>query len=101
MSEYSDADGYPTTALAHVFQNASCGRELLDAAAEYFTASGYGSVEVDGPVYRFVTRGWSGCEEIVDGLMSNVFSGRLWESSHRGGLHVFDASNDITPEASP
>lgn len=95
MSMYVDGDGYPSDELRDLFKNPRCGRVLLEAASEYFVASGYGDASRDGPLFKFVTGGWSGCEEVIEGLMSNMYSSRLWESSHRGGMHVFDVSGDV------
>lgn len=83
-----------------MFNAPHCGKDLLDAAAEYFEASFCGKVTIErrNGTYRFSTGGWSGCEEVIESLMSNVFSSRLWESSHRGGIHIFNVSNDIVSE---
>jgi hypothetical protein len=40
-------------------------------------------------MWEFVTGGWSGCEQIIDAFYSNYLAkSLLWESAHRGGLHV-------------
>jgi len=39
--------------------------------------------------WEFVTGGWSGCEDIWSAFCKNpVAYSVLWESSHRGGLHI-------------
>ena len=39
---------------------------------------------------RLITGGWSGNESIVNALMDNMMFRMLcWNSSHRGGLHIF------------
>lgn len=39
---------------------------------------------------RLATAGWSGNEDIVSALYKNVMFRMLcWQSSHRGGLHIF------------
>lgn len=39
---------------------------------------------------RLATSGWSGNEEIINHLNNNLwFGSRFWESSHRGGLHIY------------
>lgn len=51
----------------------------------------YGTVRkrFDGS-WEFVTGGWSGCEAIIAALMGNYIAWTmLWQSSHRGGLHIF------------
>jgi aromatic ring-cleaving dioxygenase len=47
--------------------------------------------------WEFVTGGWSGCEEIIIAFMDNsIAMSMLWESSHRGGLHVL-----VEPSTAP
>lgn len=36
------------------------------------------------------TGGWSGNERIIDALDGTMFHLRFWESSHRGGLYVYE-----------
>lgn len=39
---------------------------------------------------RLATAGWSGNEDIVSSLRKNtMFRMICWQSSHRGGLHIF------------
>jgi len=39
--------------------------------------------------WEFVTGGWSGCEQIINAFYDNTLAHAvLWESTHRGGLHV-------------
>jgi hypothetical protein len=39
--------------------------------------------------WEFVTGGWSGCEAIIGAFYENHLAHAcLWESTHRGGLHV-------------
>ena len=37
----------------------------------------------------FVTVGWSGNESLLGALNMTMFEMRFWESSHRGGKHVY------------
>ena len=54
-----------------------------------------GEVEV-----RFVTGGWSGNESLLSALEGTMFKFRWWESSHRGGLHVYLVNVDDWDRAS-
>lgn len=48
--------------------------------------------EENGRLYM-TTGGWSGNEEIISAMSENlVLWGMFWESSHRGGLDVFNAA---------
>jgi len=39
---------------------------------------------------RLATAGWSGNEDIISALYDNtMFRMLCWQSSHRGGLHIF------------
>lgn len=53
--------------------------------------SDYGDVRVkDDDSWEFVTGGWSGNEAMIGALRQNFMAwSQLWESSHRGGLHIF------------
>lgn len=47
-------------------------------------------------IWEFVTGGWSGCEEIIGAFYENPLAqAMLWESTHRGGLHVLMAPTDV------
>lgn len=61
-----------------------CLPELIEAAH---------STDRDGrPIVRIrlVTGGWSGNEEVIGEIDATWFGVLYWQSSHRGGLHVFD-----------
>lgn len=41
----------------------------------------------------FVTGGWSGCEDIISAMDRSVGLMMAWESSHRGGKHIYKVRN--------
>ena len=43
-----------------------------------------------GRRYRLATGGWSGNESVIGALSRNpMFDALCWQSSHRGGLHIY------------
>jgi len=50
----------------------------------------YGRFTRKDNVLELATGGWSGNEDIIQSLRKNLFWMITWESSHRGGLFVFD-----------
>lgn len=47
--------------------------------------------EDSDPALRLVTGGWSGNEELIGALQQNIVAwGMTWQSSTRGGLHIFE-----------
>jgi hypothetical protein len=46
----------------------------------------------DEPVVRvrLATGGWSGNEDVINELDGTFFSFRYWQSSHRGGKHIYE-----------
>lgn len=83
-----DDDGYPTEESLETLRTRMDSLANFDDAEEYFKAS-IGYAERDGDELRFITSGWSGCEAVIEALMHNACTRLCWESSHRGGLHVF------------
>ena len=81
--------GYPTDELIEQLRTMEDSDGVLRLAAEAVNATGYGSAWEEDDMLKVATRGWSGCEDIVVALNANVFAMVRWESSHRGGLHVF------------
>jgi|SRR5882672_12409106 len=52
--------------------------------------SDMGTMTRKGRTFRCVTGGWSGNQEILAALQENVMFWTLcWESSNRGGRHIF------------
>lgn len=89
-----DCEGYPADSLLDGIANfpvenkAGCARllEHLEPAV-----APYGWFTKDGTRYEIATGGWSGVESIVGALESNfLFWALAWESTHRGGLYVFE-----------
>jgi len=84
-----NSDGYPTnetlTAIAEW-------KHPFDGLEEFLTEAfkGYGRVWREKGLLKIATGGWSGNEEMIAALQDNViFWAMCWDSSHRGGLFVF------------
>lgn len=65
-----------------------------------YLVEGYGGVKSENSgtdvEVRIVTGGWSGNEDVIgvlerglEGNSTTMFSMAYWDSSHRGGLHVY------------
>ena len=72
-------------------------RQLVDLLEEMWWTPTLMSVEewLDAQCKTVVrvslaTGGWSGNEQIIGTLDGSMFHLRFWESSHRGGLHVYE-----------
>lgn len=92
--ELTDPHGYPTDEALRSFRTHSrTVNELIDFAADLFNDD-YGSfttaTDADGALtLTYITGGWSGNEEVITALESTMFHMLCWESSHRGGKHVY------------
>jgi hypothetical protein len=92
-----DDDGYPTEwGIERVREFHGSPRQLIDLLEEMWWTPTLMSVEewLDTQCKKVVrvslaTGGWSGNEQIIDTLNGSMFHLRFWESSHRGGLHVY------------
>lgn len=94
-----DEHGYPTDdALDAIRHWTGTPRALVEDLLDPIFRPGAGvMVEAaldkwsDLPIQRvsFITGGWSGCETAV-GVIENSMLGLYWQSSHRGGLHVYE-----------
>ncbi len=70
---------------------------MRDTLPDLVRKVGYGRVTMDffpqaeHSVYelRIATGGWSGTEDLLSAVMSNVALAYYWQSTHRGGLYVF------------
>lgn len=88
-----DQDGYPTKVI--LGQISIWPLDSKDKVIELYELlkvlfKHYGSVERVGNFMQITTGGWSGNESVIDALQENVIFWTLyWESSHRGGMHVF------------
>lgn len=92
-----DHDGYPTDESIKALEAWSGPveqvGEVLDAVGSYLERSGYGlctkDYDRDGRVvWEFATGGWSGCEQVI-GSIPLIVHALAWESSRRGGQHIY------------
>lgn len=87
-----DSDRYPTPESVQKLEDwegeLSEIPAVLGAIADYFERSGYGRATRRGRTWRFATGGWSGCEEVI-GAIPHFVRMVAWESTHRGGVHVY------------
>ena len=90
MNPTFDSDGYPSddteTAIANWPIDDFAG--LIAFLKEAW--SDYGVIRFKGNTMELVTGGWSGNEQLIAALRKNFFWAARWQSSHRGGLHVFE-----------
>lgn len=91
-------DDYPSGEKLAAIDNwqATLG-ELLEYVRKLWSPHGLVQVSVNAEsrmtIYSFVTGGWSGNESLIYALNNNTMANILaWESTHRGGLHVYAAS---------
>ena len=97
-----DGGGYPTDCgIARVRGFRGAPAELVDLLQRlWWTPSLVTIGEALGgsgaPVVRvsLVTAGWSGNEQVIGALDGTMFRLRFWESSHRGGLHVYEVPQE-------
>lgn len=83
-------NGYPTSAVLEKIKDWDTNdfHGLMEYIREYWIQ--WGSFKKDGEIYTLATGGWSGNEDIISSLSENfVFWSLYWESSNRGGRHVF------------
>lgn len=90
-ADYLDGAGYPTEAVLGLIEgwpyaDARGCLEIVRALWRYPERA-----TRRGRRYRFSTGGWSGNEDLIAALRNNfVIWGQCWQSSHRGGLHLFE-----------
>jgi hypothetical protein len=96
------SDGYPTVEGIAAVQNFSgTPYEFVELLREMWwsrdSISVHDTDDKDEGVkeIRCVTVGWSGNEELIEAIGASMFGLRFWESSHRGGLHVYRVPNHL------
>jgi hypothetical protein len=52
--------------------------------------TGYARVTLDDNRLEIATGGWSGCEELIATVRNTLWHLKYWESTHRGGLWVWE-----------
>lgn len=83
-------------ALPHLNPQMTPG-QLVDEISDIEAMATYGTVrvidttdnEVAGKQVELVTGGWSENEQLIAELRMTTFHVMWWQSSHRGGLHVY------------
>jgi len=93
---FIDADRYPTDHFVEYIKDwkGKDPREFLNTVEKHYNSMGYGlftqTIRNNGDIrIRTYTCGWSGCEEIISTLRSNIYFSMRWISSRSGGLHYF------------
>jgi len=93
MNPTFDADGYPTDETLDVISSWDC--TDFYGLMEYIQQAWHWPEycrEVRPGLWRLVTGGWSGNEEIIGAIRCNaVWWLSYWLLSKRGGLHTFKA----------
>jgi len=87
-----DSDNYPTEEFLEWIKTYDTIKEpVLELIQEVWLAfQQMGRAWVDDNVYSFATLGWSGNEAMIMALNENrLFWAMYWQSSERGGLHIF------------
>jgi len=87
-----DKDGYPTEETLEAIRqwDGSDLKGLLPFAEEAFVHR-FGKWQKIGNTLRLATRGWSGCESVIDALADNfIFWTTCWILTRRGGLFLFE-----------
>lgn len=91
-----DEDGYPTSeTIDNILMWDDSPSELFRSICDLFPPYGrFERRDTDG-VWEVATGGWSGCEEIVEAMMNNIFISHSWLMSKRGGYHEFEDINQF------
>lgn len=97
LADLVDDEGYPTEwGIGQLRDFRGSPSQLIDLLEQLWWTSTLMTVDelLDDQLRTVVrvslaTGGWSGNEQIIDALDSTMFHLRFWESSHRGGLCVY------------
>lgn len=98
-SEWLDGNGYPTQDALEViayWPNPDGFEECLDFVAMLWAYPDYvtKSTEDGAIMYHFATAGWSGNEDLIGALESNLLLRAMcWVYSARGGKHVYEVES--------
>lgn len=93
MNPTFDGNGYPTEeTLQAIAQWDGDWRDWLLFCAKAWHHTGKTIFGIDSS-WVFITGGWSGNEEVIAAMRSSAGWSLTWQSSHRGGKHVFSVSD--------
>jgi hypothetical protein len=90
-----DKDGYPEESELEKIRNWKDFNDGFIGFLEYVRSlwTYHEFVKTNNGSYIFITGGWSGNEELIRAMQSNhTFWLFCWQSSNRGGKHVFTTS---------
>lgn len=94
-----DEDGYPTDWGIAQLRGFSGGtpEQFVDTVRQLWWVPSLIDVAPDAdrhgsPIVRIrmMTGGWSGNEQVISEIDKTFFSFFFWQSSHRGGLHIYE-----------
>jgi hypothetical protein len=58
--------------------------------SELCELTGYARVKLESKRLEIATGGWSGCEELISTVRHTLWYVKYWESTHRGGLWIWE-----------
>lgn len=87
MNDYPDEDQLEKLSKFPVTCEKDCYAVLSMALALWHWTD---MVKIEDHIWTFITGGWSGNEDIISAMKDNtMFWMLMWQSSERGGKHVF------------
>ena len=92
MTPVIDIDGYPTEETVEFLskhKNFKNAKEAMDFALKALEKMCYATVKRENNYIYIATGGWSGCEDIVRAMKSNVYLAFLKIVSTNGGGHYY------------